>query len=70
MCLSAIIWANIDKVYCGTDLLEAEKIGFREQKIYDFLAGKDLKLLDISQIEHDICLELFREYAEKNKEIY
>ena len=64
------IWANIDKVYYGTDLLEAEEIGFRDQKIYDFLNGKDLKLLDISQKDHDICLELFNEYAEKNKEIY
>ena len=70
MCLSAIIWANIEKVYYGTELLEAEKIGFRDQKIYDFLNGKDLKLLDISQKDHDICLELFNEYAEKNKEIY
>ena len=64
MCLSAIIWSNIDKVYYGTELLEAEEIGFRDQKIYDFLNGKDLKLLDISQKDHDICLELFKEYAE------
>ena len=70
MCLSAIIWANIEKVYYGTELLEAEKIGFRDQKIYDFLNGKDLKLLDISQKDHDICLELFKEYEQKNKEIY
>ena len=70
MCLSAIIWANIEKVYYGTELLEAEEIGFRDQKIYDFLNGKDLKLLDISQKDHDICLELFKEYEQKNKEIY
>lgn len=70
MCLSAIIWANIEKVYYGTELLEAEKIGFRDQKIYDFLNGKNLKLLDISQKDHDICLELFKEYEQKNKEIY
>ena len=70
MCLSAIIWANIKEVYYGTDLIEAEKIGFRDQKIYDFLNGDDLKLLDISQVDHDICLDLFKEYDEKNKEIY
>ena len=70
MCLSAIIWANIREVYYGTDLNEAEKIGFRDQMIYDFLNGKDLKLLNISQEEHDICLELFNEYEDKNKEIY
>lgn len=70
MCLSAIIWANIREVYYGTDLIEAEKIGFRDQMIYDFLQGKNLDLINISQKEHDICLELFDEYEKKNKEIY
>lgn len=70
MCLSAIIWANIHEVYYGTNLKEAEKIGFRDQKIYDFINGKDLNLLNISQDSHDICIELFNEYEEKNKEIY
>jgi len=70
MCLSAIIWANIDVVYYGTGLKEAEKIGFRDKRIYDFLQGKDLKLLNLKQKDHDICLELFNEYEEKNKEIY
>ena len=70
MCLSAIIWSNIDEVYYGTDLKEAEKIGFRDQKIYDFLSGKDVKLLKINQQDHDMCLKLFKEYEEKKKMIY
>lgn len=70
MCLSAIIWSNIDEVYYGTDLKEAEKIGFRDQKIYDFLSGKDVKLLKINQQDHDMCLKLFKEYEEKKKIIY
>jgi len=70
MCISAIIWSNIKEIYYGTDLKEAENIGFRDQKIYDFINGKDLKLLNMSQKDHDICLELFNEYQEKNKEIY
>lgn len=70
MCISAIIWANIDEVYYGTDLKEAENIGFKDQKIYDFINGKNLKLLNISQKDHDVCLELFNEYQDKNKEIY
>lgn len=37
MCLSAIIWANIKKVYYGTDLRDAEKIGFRDDFIYNFI---------------------------------
>lgn len=70
MCIAAIIWANIEEVYYGTNLKEAEKIGFRDQKIYDFINGVDLKLLNISQKDHDVCLELFNEYRDNNKEIY
>ena len=70
MCISAIIWANIHDVYYGTDLKEAEDIGFRDQKIYDFIKGNDLKLLNISQKDHDICLKLFNEYRDNNREIY
>lgn len=65
MCLSAIIWSNIKEVYYGTDLNYAEKIGFRDQKIYDFINKKDLTLLDIEQIKHDECLKLFLEYDNK-----
>ena len=65
MCLSAIIWSNIKEVYYGTDLNDDEKIGFRDQKIYDFINKKDLTLLDIEQIKHDECLKLFLEYDNK-----
>lgn len=70
MCLSAIIWANIKKVYYGTDLKDAEEIGFRDDFIYEYLNNKDTKVLDIENICHDECLELFKEYNEKQKEIY
>ncbi len=65
MCLSAIIWANIKEVYYGTDLIDAYKIGFRDQKIYDFINKKDLKLLNIEQLKHDECLKLFEQYDNK-----
>jgi len=70
MCLSAIIWSNIKEVYYGTDLKEAEKIGFRDKKIYDFINGKDVDILKMSQEDHDICIKLFEEYEDNNKQIY
>lgn len=70
MCLSAIIWANIKKVYYGTNLKDAEDIGFRDDFIYNYLKGKNSKVLELSNICHDECKLLFDEYKEKNKEIY
>ena len=70
MCLSAIIWANIKKVYYGTNLKDAEDIGFRDDFIYNYINNKDKDILDFVELNHDECLELFNEYKEKNKEIY
>ena len=70
MCLSAIIWANIKKVYYGTNLKDAEDIGFRDDFIYNYINNKDKDILDLVELNHDECLELFNEYKEKNKEIY
>ena len=70
MCISAIIWANIKEVYYGTDLNDAEKIGFRDDFIYNYLKGNNKDILTIKQIEHDECLKLFNEYDRKDKEIY
>ena len=70
MCLSAIIWANIKKVYYGTNLKDAEDIGFRDDFIYKYLNRDNKEILDLENICHDKSLELFNEYKEKNKEIY
>ena len=70
MCLSAIIWSNIKKVYYGTNLKDAEDIGFRDDFIYKYLNGENKEILYLENICHDEALELFNEYKEKNKEIY
>lgn len=38
MCLGAIYWAHIDKVYYGNDKTDAKEIGFDDSFIYDELA--------------------------------
>ncbi len=72
MCLGAIIWANIKNVYYGCIESDAEKIGFRDDFIYRFIENnrKDLNLLELKQTERETCLTLFKEYKEKNKELY
>mgnify|MGYP002858600307 CR=1 FL=1 len=70
MCLSAIIWANIKDVYYGTDLFDAEVIGFRDDFIYEYLNGNKKEILNMKQIDNEKCLELFSEYLSKDKEMY
>jgi len=72
MCLGAIIWANIDKVYYGCTPEDAEEIGFRDDYIYDFIKGnmKKRSVLSLKQIDRKECIKLFDEYKEKGKEIY
>lgn len=38
MCLGAIYWAHIDKIYFGNDKTDAKNIGFDDSFIYDELA--------------------------------
>ena len=71
MCLSAIMWSNINKVYYGTNLKDAENIGFRDDFIYEFIRnGNKGKVLDIENIDREECLKLFKEYKENNSTIY
>ena len=70
MCLSAIIWANIKEVYYGTNLSDADKIGFRDDFIYDYLKDNNEDVLKLTNVSHRECLELFKEYESKKGTIY
>ena len=72
MCLGAIIWANIKTCYYGCRPADAEKIGFRDDFIYEFIKGGNVNgdVLELAEFDREKCLELFKEYAEKEKEIY
>jgi guanine deaminase len=72
MCLGAIIWSNIKKVYYGCVESDADEIGFRDDFIYKFIENKrsDLNILDLEEKERETCLTLFKEYQEKEKELY
>lgn len=70
MCLSAIIWANIDRVYYGCYKEDAENIGFRDNFIYEILKGDINNLLDIKSLDREECLEIFDKYQKNNGTIY
>jgi guanine deaminase len=61
MCLGAILWSNIRKVYYGCNILDTETIGFRDKVFYEMNeAGQKDQLL--KEIDRDQCLKLFEEY--------
>lgn len=73
MCLSAIIWANIKKVYYGNTKEDAKMIGFRDEFIYDYIKDMkdDNKTLNLECIDREETIKVFNEFMEKNdKTIY
>lgn len=70
MCLGAILWANIRKLYYGCHRKDTDQIGFRDDAFYDHLDGKN-QLLEISEVGRDACLGLFEDYVNlPTKELY
>jgi len=73
MCLSAIIWANINKVYYGNTKEDASMIGFRDDIIYDFIKNNnsDSNVLELKNMDRDETIKTFNNYKEKqDKTIY
>lgn len=67
MCLAAIMWANIGKVYYGCRLSDNEGIGFRDAK-FDAVMGGRAGLPEgfLEERDREMCLEVFREYEGMN----
>lgn len=70
MCLSAIIWANIKKVYYGCTKEDAGNIGFRDDKIYKYLEGKEENLVTLKNMDREECIKVFEEYQKEQGIIY
>lgn len=74
MCFSAIMWANIDKIYYGNTKEDAENIGFRDKFIYDTIdkisKGESVDLI-LKSIDREETIKTFNEYKDiDNKKIY
>jgi len=57
MCMGAILWSNIEKVYYGCNVDDTETIGFRDKKFYETDKDKMCKELDREE-----CLKLYKQY--------
>ena len=72
MCMSAIIWSNIKKVYYSADYKDAKEVGFRDDYIFNFIRNgcNDDKVLELQQIKKDKIIELYNKYSTIDKQMY
>ncbi|MBR2753990.1 nucleoside deaminase [Candidatus Saccharibacteria bacterium] len=71
MCLAAIMWANIGKVYYGCSLTDNEEIGFRDARFDEMMGGRPgLPEGFAEERDREMCLEVFREYKKMGGEKY
>ena len=71
MCLAAILWANIGKVYYGCTLKDNSIIGFRDERMsHVFGDCEGLPAGFLEEHDRELCLELFNEYVKMDKRIY
>jgi len=66
MCLCAIMWANIDNIYYGCTIEDAEAIGFRDTKFHKIMSICR-KCVGATEIGRAECLELFERYKQCQK---
>lgn len=63
MCLAAIYWARIERVFYGCTAEDAAAIGFADAFIYQELRRpKDERALRLIELDRAICLEAFHEW--------
>lgn len=68
MCLGAIHWAKLRKIYIGCTAEDAASIGFSDKFIYDVIRGlvpKSELQVQIEQINRDECYGPFAEWKSK-----
>ena len=66
MCLSAIYWARIDKIYFANTKADARNIGFDDSFIYDQLAlPEDERKIPVVSMMRDEALKVFRIWDKK-----
>lgn len=63
MCMGALEWANIDKVYYGSTSKDADAIGFRDAKFYK---TNKTKLINT---DRDETIKLFRFWEDKKDKV-
>ena len=70
MCLSAIYWSHIDKIYYGNTRLDAAKIGFDDNFIYQELnLNLKKRKIPLQQINKNEAIKAFEEWELKEDKV-
>ena len=74
MCLSAIIWANIKKVYYANTKEDAADIGFRDEAIYEYIESlssdkENKKILNLKSLDKEDAIKVFERYEQSNDKL-
>ena len=70
MCLSAIYWAHIDKIYYANTRNDAQKIDFDDSLIYsELLKNVKKRKIPMVQMMHDEALKAFELWDEKTDKV-
>lgn len=62
MCLSAIMWAGICKVYYGCTVHDAKEIGFADEFIYAYIQNRSIENapIHLEKLLRDEVLQAFK----------
>lgn len=70
MCLGAIYWAHIDKIYYGNNKVDAKKIGFDDSFIYDeMLLPREKRSVPMVNLLPDEAIRTFEAWRNKEDKI-
>jgi guanine deaminase len=70
MCLGAIMWARIDKLYYAADRIDASRAGFDDELFYTELAlPMEKRLLNPTQLLQKEANEVFEKWIEETDKI-
>ena len=70
MCLSAMYWAHIDKIFYGNSRNDAAKINFDDKFIYDeFKVKMSHRKIPLVQLSSDYAIKAFKLWEEEENKI-
>jgi tRNA(Arg) A34 adenosine deaminase TadA len=70
MCLSAIYWAHIDKIYYGNTKTDAKGIGFDDSFIYDELGMQPVdRKVSMNQLLPEEAIRAFEDWTNKEDRV-